>query len=316
MKYHIYRTHLSGYWPKNFLDLEARQLTLLEQCSYHGLELDATKWQNMAIILSNTHFNPALISTQDWAKVSLVLHANSGFDNLLSQTFLNAYKGTILIAPSLRAQAVAEYNLQAWLAGLGQIPFNSTWDKQRLFPRKLAAHQQVLIIGFGHVGKLTHQMIQATGAKVEVYDPYLNQAEFVSQIEWEKYNSILFCCSLTKSSQTLMDQNIWLKLNPECILINSSRGAIINMEHATQFAKTNPKSKIFLDVFEPEPFLDYDKLPVNIYTSSHIAGVYDQLTQATHQWHHDTIKDFINLSSSDFLKQNKIQDLRQQRLSL
>ncbi len=310
MKYHIYRTHLSGYWPKNFLELEAAHLSKIDQCTYHGLCLDARKWQNQAIILSNTHFKPELITNTDWAKVSLVLHANSGFDNIISKSFLDAYKGPILIAPTLRAQAVAEYNLQAWLGALGQIPFKSSWDNERSFIRRLANNQKVLIIGFGHVGKLSHQMIQATGASVDVYDPYIESkvANFVNEIKWEKYNSIIFCCSLTQSSQKLLSDDVWKKLSSEIIIINSARGGLVNLNSAIKFASNNLMSKIIIDVFEKEPFNDHGKLPANIYTSSHIAGVYDQLLDATHDWHIQMIK--------DFLANNLKHDLRQQRLDL
>ncbi len=310
MKYHIYRTHLSGYWPKNFLELEAAQLTKLDNCTYHGLGIDATKWLKPAIILSNTHFNPELISETDWAKVSLVLHANSGFDNLISKSFFESYKGPILIAPELRAQAVAEYNLQAWMQGLGSIPFKSSWDNSRQYTRRLARDEKVLIIGFGHVGKLTHRMVAATGAELDVYDPYSKNSEikFIEKIEWSKYSTVMFCCSLTKSSQKLLGVDEWKKLNPEIIIINSSRGLVFDIKAASKFATQNPKSKIFMDVFGKEPFDGFDELPTNIFTSSHIAGVYDQLLNATHEWHLKTIQDFLN--------NNLKNDLRQQRFDL
>lgn len=321
MKYHIYRTHLSSYWPKNFLDLEQSSLNQLSNCIYHGLEKDSSHWQQPAILLSNTQFNPELVPNHHWKNVKLILHANSGYDNLLTKDFFKQYVGPILIAPKLRAQAVAEYNIQAWLSGLGRIPFQTNWDKQRLFPRKLAQSEMVLIIGFGHVGKKTYQLIKATEAKVDIYDPYVEQEQdFISKINWEKYSSIIFCCSLTKSAQSLLSSNTWKSLSPEVILINSARGALFNLEELSKFAINNPKSKFYLDVFENEPFHgltnDSKKLPDNVFTSSHIAGVYDQLLHATNQWHHDTLKDFTTMNLEHFLSLRKNENLRLRRTDL
>lgn len=321
MKYNIYRTHLSGYWPKNFLELEKNALTKLDQCSYHGLQLTASQWLKPAIILSNTHFNPNLIEQHEWKKVALILHANSGFDNLLSDNFLNSYEGPLLFAPNLRAQAVAEYNLQAWMTGLGQIPYKKHWDNQREFKRRLASYEKVLLIGYGHVGKITAKMVLATGASVDVYDPYIHQesidsVNMIKKIEWSQYTSILFCCSLTESSRLLLTQSAWQQLQPSVILINATRGPLLNFSEACHFAHLNKDAKIFLDVFEQEPFNHYQDLPANIFTSSHIAGVHDQLLEETHQWHYHMIHDFLLSKPHEFLIKHQQQDLRQQRQQL
>jgi phosphoglycerate dehydrogenase-like enzyme len=320
MKYHIYRTHLSGYWPNNFLDLEASIMQTLPACTYHGLELDSSKWLPHSIILSNTHFNPDKVSISDWEKVDLVLHANSGFDNLLQGKFLDNYHGPILIAPILRAQAVAEYNLQAWLLGLGSIPFQKAWDKTRKFKRRLAQNERVLLLGFGHVGKATHQMVQATGAKVDVYDPYVDTkifggVNFIQDIYWSDYDSIIFCASLTSSSKTLMgDVACWNTLKKHVCLINATRGPLLNLNLVIPFAKKNPEAKIFLDVYEHEPFQEFEKLPPNIYTTSHIAGVYDNLLDQTHQWHVEAIQDFLRVGAKQLVKNRPWENLRTLRL--
>lgn len=325
MKYHIYRTHLSGYWPKNFLDLETSCLGTIKGCSYHGLQLDSSQWLPNSIILSNTHFAPHKVPKADWDKVVLVLHANSGFDNLLEDhsAFLQLYAGPILIAPQLRAQAVAEYNLQAWLMGLGVIPFTRTWDHSRQFKRRLAQNEKVLIIGFGHVGKATYKMVNATGAAVHIYDPYIDydidhkkfqEIQFVRNIQWSDYTSIIFCASLTPSSQNLLvSSDQWNQLQSNVVLINATRGPLVDFDLAHTFAKKNPDAKIFLDVFTQEPFKNFDSLPNNIFTTSHIAGVHDDLLSETHRWHLQTIDEFITDGKEKILKNRLSENLRNQR---
>ncbi len=327
MKYHVYRTHLSGYWPKNFLDLEASYLEKLEQCSYHGLELDSSKWHPRSIILSNTHFNPLAVSLANWDKVDLVLHANSGYDNLLvdNSKFLALYTGPILIAPHLRAQAVAEYNVQAWFNGLGTIPFHKDWDYARSFKRRLAQQEKILILGYGHVGKATYKLVAATGAEVHVYDPFIHlqvgkhddKIRFIHTINWQDYSTIIFCASLTPSSQKLLsNKNDWKQLRSDLILINATRGPLLDLQLAVEFAHKHPSAKIFLDVFSREPYHDFSHLPENIYTTSHIAGVHDNLLSETHTWHYNAIADFIQQGAEKFLQNRPCENLRSYNLQL
>ena len=314
MKFNIYRTHLSGYWPKNFLEIERNSLSRLSQVSYQGLEPDGSKWLDDSIILSNTHFYPENIPVENWKKVRLFLHANSGYDTILSKNFLKAYQGPLLIAPKLRAQAVAEYNLQSWLLGLGTIPFSHQWDKSRNFERRLAKNEKVLLLGLGHVGKLTYKLMQNFGADIDVYDPFVenNFSGKISLIEWNQYSTIIFCCSLTSSSKTLLD---WKNLNPEIILINSARGELVDFMQAQSFALKNPEAKIFLDVFHPEPF-EHELIAKNIFCSSHIAGVHHNLLAETLLWHEKVISDFCQNCEEKFLSLYQDENLRLKRFDL
>ena len=322
MKYHIYRTHLSGYWPNNFLDLEDSVLNGLEGCIYHGLELDAKKWMPRSIILSNTHFKPENVSSKDWEKVDLILHANSGYDNLLCSQFLQNYHGPVLIAPDLRAQAVAEYNLQAWLNGLGRIPFQKAWDKTRTFHRRLAQQERVLIIGFGHVGKKTYRLMEATGAFIDVYDPYVDamtekkffsSLHLITNIIWSDYDSIIVCASLTPTSRKLMQSPAcWKSLKSHVIMINATRGALLPLDLAIPFAHQNPQAKIFIDVYGQEPFTHFSTLPENFFTTSHIAGVHDTLIDVTHRWHQQRIQEFTRFGGEQLLHNHGKENLRHQ----
>jgi hydroxypyruvate reductase 1 len=78
---------------------------------------------------------------------------------------------------------------------------------------------------------------------------------------------------LNEDTHHLIDKNCFSKLKKDAILINTSRGPIIDEKSLTKQCKNNPKFMAGLDVFENEPFMYKGLVDLdNVVVAPHIAS--------------------------------------------
>ena len=118
------------------------------------------------------------------------------------------------------------------------------------------------LIGYGRIAQQVDKKFRALGFKQTlVYDPYApsellstNSVQAVSLEELcEKSDVLSIHAPLTSSTKHMLDHRLLMKMRPNAILINVSRGGIVD-EHA--LAKVLTSGHLFgagLDVFEVEP---------------------------------------------------------------
>ena len=136
------------------------------------------------------------------------------------------------------------------------------------------------IVGCGNVGGRLFRRLSALDVSCEVYDPFLSDAECDSLTDLETTLSADIIClhtPLTREglhpthhliNQQVLEQNI----RPGALLINASRGGVIDNLALLAHLKSGADLKVALDVWEGEPEINLDMLrQVNIATP-HIAG--------------------------------------------
>jgi len=306
--YELFRTGLSSYWPENFLSLEKNSFADFKEITYLGLMPEKFQIKKPLIAITNTHFDRKLqlLWMEKNYPLSLIIHANSGYD-LFTEPFLDFFKMTpLLLGPELRMHAVAEYYIHCFLHAAGTLPFKKSWDMDRQYPRKLLKNMSILLIGYGHVGKILEKILIAFHCKVQIFDPHQfpkNSAQHILDLPIEEMDGIFCCCDLNKSSKSLIDKKVLQRCKNNIIIINAARGEICQEIELYQFAKKNVASQIFLDVFEKEPmdFQDWNQLP-NVHLSSHVAGNHENLILESLEWQKNVVKNFLELTPVEFLK--------------
>lgn len=137
------------------------------------------------------------------------------------------------------------------------------------------------IIGNGNVGSKVAQMATALGFKVLINDPPLQRAgklnKHVSLEELkEKADIITLHVPLIKEgidkTLHLVDQIFLKSVKSSAIIINTSRGNILNNKHLKEAIKSKQIRGAVLDVWENEPHLDSELLNLVDYATPHIAG--------------------------------------------
>ncbi|ABO22659.1 2-hydroxyacid dehydrogenase [Shewanella loihica] len=121
------------------------------------------------------------------------------------------------------------------------------------------------VIGTGKIGVATIKILLGFGCKVVVYDPYPNQAvldmgiEYLSLDELYAVSDILSLhCPLTKENHHLLNKASFDKMKPGVMVINTSRGGLLNAFDAMEALKTGQIGSLGLDVYENEKELFFE----------------------------------------------------------
>ncbi len=133
------------------------------------------------------------------------------------------------------------------------------WEKHRDLQE--INGKTVLIAGVGSVGCECAKRFQAFGAKVlgaDLFDsksPYVNEFIHIDNIKdaLRRADITVLTLPLNKSTENLFSENLLSIMKDDSILINVSRGGIINEEDLITQMKNGKFSGVALDVFEEEP---------------------------------------------------------------
>jgi phosphoglycerate dehydrogenase-like enzyme len=254
---------------------------------------------NAQIFISNTHTEFNQLATNGvLEKIDLIIHPNSGFDQL-SYRFVQQSKAIIVTGNEIRAEAVSNFILRSLLHATADSPYTKKWDHQRKWARRMANNLSMRLFGYGHIGKKVEQWARALSIDLEIVDPYLN---FIPQKNWSEIDIVVLACTLNRSNTGMIHKDILHQLPEDAIIINPARGELIQFDDLLTILPLRPEMRAYLDVFEQEPF-PHDIFPTlpNLYTSSHIAGVYDQLDYRTLEFEYTIIEKYLNLPRSEFI---------------
>ncbi len=293
--FQVIRTHSSPYHGANFEQIEKDRLEALPEVHFTKIgQFQAVP----TILITNTHTDLTNLPPELLKQTKLILHSNSGYDH-----FANSYSVwkdiPLIVGHEIRAQAVAEYSLSCLFQGLNELPQHLSWDKTRKWDRPLIKNQLVHVYGYGHIGKIVAQTLNAVGARVQVADPFVH-APFSKPLGQARI--VIACCSLNQSSKHLFNQKFFETAHPELIFINGARGKLVDEKSLREFLLTHPQAQAFLDVFEQEPFDgNWYNFP-QVWKTSHIAGVHAELDEDIIRFEERVLRAFFALPITDFKK--------------
>ncbi len=209
-------------------------------------------------------------------KVRLIIHPNSGHENILELLKkLPLPNAKLINGNEIRMKAVSEYIIACLFDRYCQIPFSNSWDSNREFKRKLIADLNIGLVGHGYIGHYLESFFENYCNDLQIYDPFKDKN---TKINYKDLDVLVFACSLTESSTHFINDLSIKNFPSELTIINPSRGKIISESSLLKFLESNPAAFAYIDVFEKEPHdLKIFSGLKNIKLSSHIAGVYDQL---------------------------------------
>jgi erythronate-4-phosphate dehydrogenase len=202
--------------------------------------------------------------------VRFVGSATIGLDHV-EQVFLRARGIPLAYAPGSNANSVAEYVVAA-LVALGS---------ERYAGRTLGIIGRTLgIIGLGRIGTLVREKARAMGMAVLANDPPLERAGLGGLVSLEallKRSDIVTChVPLTRegpdATYHLLDASKLSLLRPPAIVINTSRGAVVDNAALLRCLQEKRLGGAVLDVWEGEPEPDPELIRAVTLGTPHIAG--------------------------------------------
>lgn len=139
---------------------------------------------------------------------------------------------------------------------------NFSWDNRKYFFNDIR-NSTIGIIGFGNIGKKLYELLKPFNCNFLIYDPYISSYE-ISQYDVRKtdLNSLLIASDivtlhvpLNSETKYLIDFEQFSLMKSTSIIINTSRGGVINELAFLQAIKENKIKGGAFDVIENEsPF--------------------------------------------------------------
>ena len=246
---------------------------VLEENNFESFELLNFEEHNLkrelkevdAILLRTARLNNDVISS--CKKLKVVSRHGVGYDNV-NVDYLNQNNIALGITSTSNAVSVAEHVLTSFLYLSKNIHLSDRLTREGKFNEKSSLpnffelyQKNVVIFGFGRIGKAVAKRCLGFEANVYVYDPFVSKdvveenkckvIDKINGIEIADYISIHL--PLNADTKNFIDEQELSTMKETAIVINTARGGIIN-ESSLVYALQNKKILgAGLDVFENEP---------------------------------------------------------------
>ncbi len=197
--------------------------------------------------------------------VRFVGTATSGYDHV-DRSYLASAGIAFSHAPGSNANSVVEYVLAA-------IAYTDDYLEQLLGGAKVG------VIGYGHVGRLLCQRLANLGIGYCFYDPWLGATDDQCATSLEE----VLACRVISLHPALTRKTPWPSYHMladkelagvagTSLLINASRGPVIDNRALEVHLGRGDVSRVVLDVWEGEPHLSSTLLDKVLLGTAHIAG--------------------------------------------
>lgn len=222
--------------------------------------------------------------------LKVIARAGAGMDNV-DEVYAGS-KGIYCVnAPEGNRDAVAEHLIGMLLSLLNNLSTadkevrNGIWNREGNRGWELKG-RTVALIGYGNNGQMMAQKLSGFGVKVIAYDKYKTgfSDSFATEVSMEeivKQADILsFHIPLTSETKQLVNEEYLFHFRKPIILLNASRGEIVNMNALLSAMRSGKIIAAGLDVLEVEKFpalheqVWFSELRENsrVLLSPHIAG--------------------------------------------
>ena len=222
-------------------------------------------------------------------KLKLIGRLGVGLDNI-DKKYCEKKNIHIQTAKGMNSDSVAEYVVNSSLTLLKKTHIIKEQTLQGKWPRTSIVTKELKgktlgLIGFGDISKKVLNLVNVFDVSCIAYDPFITskqmEAENVKKVSFDEIlnlaNIISIHVPLNNETKYLFDRQAFIKMKKQPIIINSSRGGVINEKDLIDAYKNKYISGFALDVFENEPVNEafYNNITndMNCILTPHIAGV-------------------------------------------
>lgn len=124
------------------------------------------------------------------------------------------------------------------------------------------------IVGTGKIGRVFADICKGFGMHILAYDKFPNPDTGLHYVElnelFEKADILSFHCPLTEETEHMVCANSIARMKDGVVLINTSRGGLVNTEDLIEGLKSGKVGAACLDVYEEEGDVFYEDLSGHI----------------------------------------------------
>ena len=229
--------------------------------------------QNLPILLQDCRALIVRNRTQVTSKllksgpnIQVIGRLGVGLDNIDTEA---CQEQGIEVCPAIGANSisVAEYSIAAMLILLKRGIFDvrerviaGEWPRTELMGLE-AAGRSFGLIGYGAISREVAKRAQALGMQVTAFDPFINEDDPVWDIakkatldEIITTNNVISChVPLNNDTYHVIDETAIARMRKGTIVINASRGGVVDEKAIIAGLKSKKLGGAALDVFEYEP---------------------------------------------------------------
>ena len=221
--------------------------------------------------------------------IKIISRHGVGYDNV-DLNYLNNHNLALAITGTSNAVSVAEHVMTMFLYLAKKINKSDKLVRIGGFKNKSSIgdffelyQKNILILGFGRIGQAVAKRCLGFDANVIVYDPFVEEKiineKGCTKIQFEegieKADFITIHIPLSDQTKNLISKKEFEKIKNNAIIVNTSRGGIINEEDLYWALKNRRIYGAGIDVYEKEPPTNNDPLLTldNILLTPHNAAL-------------------------------------------
>lgn len=315
-------------YDKNSFDIYARQNDIEIKYYEPRLTIDTVslaKGYDAVCVFVNDIVNKEVVEKLKEYGIKVILLRCAGFNNVDTK----ACYGDIHVyrVPAYSPYSVAEHTMALLLTSIRRI--HKAYNRTREFNFSLNGLtgfnlycKTVGIIGTGKIGRIFADICNGFGMNVICYDKFPNKdsgLKYVSLEELFKESDIISLhCPLTDDTKYIINKDSMDLMKKGVVIVNTSRGALINTEDLIEKIKSKKVGAACLDVYEEEGdifFQDYsghivqdDQLArlismPNVIVTSHQAFL---TTEALDNIAKTSIENLINFNKGTPIRENEV----------
>ena len=226
-------------------------------------------------------------------RLRIVSRHGVGYDSV-DAAALTARHIPLAVVGDVNSRAVSEHTFALMLALAKRVTAHDratrdgNWSLRNSFSARELGGRQLLLIGYGRIGRMVGDLARAFGMRVTVYDPFqaadavrATGAEPIASLSEGLAAADVVSLHVPKSgSKAVIGAEELALMRPDALLVNTGRGGLVDEDALADALDAARLGGAGLDVFVEEPPAGHERLlrSDRAILSPHIAGLTEECT--------------------------------------
>ena len=232
------------------------------------------------VIRSSTQLTKEVIEKGNNLKI--IARCGVGIDNI-DVEYAKSKNIKITNSPSANLLSVVELTVALIINAARKINLSDNhlkdgkWNRKEFIGMELSG-KQLGIVGYGKVGRLVSDRMKSFGMSIAFYDPYIddwNGPENNLELDELLTSSDVISIHVIKTEETenLISREKLALLKKSAILVNTSRGGVVDEDYLIEMLRSKQLFGAGLDVYSEEPPKNIENfVNINLITTPHIGA--------------------------------------------
>jgi len=215
-------------------------------------------------------------------KLKIIARCGVGIDNV-DLDFAKSKNIFVTNAPSANLISVVELTVALIISASRKLSLADShlkkgeWNRSEFLGYELYG-KTLGIVGFGKAGRLVADRMKSFGMSIVFYDPYVT--DWNGSEESVELDDLLRTADVvsihvikTKDTENLISKDMLDLLKPSSIIVNTSRGGVLDEDYLFELLESEKIFGAGLDVYSNEPPENVDRYSgLNLVTTPHIGA--------------------------------------------